>query len=251
MAQWIGGPVREPAIEDVLRGISPKQLRNKLKRVWHGEVENSVVAAGHIEPLDGGPKITVEARLVSVGRGDERIVGVVIRRTDLHVENGFASRRDPLTGLADRSALVTRLTTLLKGDRSADRRFAVLFIDLDYFKQVNDQFGHLVGDRALSEVAQRLVQCVRGGDEVFRYGGDEFVVLVENSFGDDHVEPVVARIHQWLSQPVSIRGEDVQLSASIGVADVTSRHLVPEDVLADADRAMYAAKRLATISHAR
>ena len=135
------------------------------------------------------------------------------------------------TGLADRSELMARLETLLAGERLADQRFAVLFVDLDHFKQVNDQYGHLVGDRVLSEVAQRLVRCTRTHDQVFRYGGDEFVVLVEQATGEHEIEPVVARIHAEAGESDRIQGEDVCLSVSVAPPKLAPEHRTPEDLL--------------------
>jgi diguanylate cyclase (GGDEF)-like protein len=152
-------------------------------------------------------------------------------------------RRDPLTGLFDRSILLARIDDLLQGDRAADRQFAVLFIDLDNFKQVNDAHGHLVGDRVLREVAQRLAGCVRESDQIVRFGGDEFVALIEHVSARDEIQPVVDRIHAALSTPIELPEGEATLSVSVGIAQATADHQTPEDVLGDADRAMYALKR--------
>ena len=97
-----------------------------------------------------------------------------------------SSRRegiDPLTGLADRGVILDKLSRIIHGDRLEDRRCAVLFVDVDGFKQVNDVYGHLVGDRVLGEVARRLKGCLRARDCVARFGGDEFLVLLERIGG--------------------------------------------------------------------
>ena len=154
-----------------------------------------------------------------------------------------AGRCDPLTGLADRAVLLERISTLLGGERAADRRFAVLFIDLDNFKQLNDAHGHLVGDRALEEVARRLADCVRAGDTIARFGGDEFVALIERISGWQDIEPVVDRIHAALAEPIALPDGEVTLSASIGVAEANRSHVSAADLLHEADRAMYASKR--------
>jgi diguanylate cyclase (GGDEF)-like protein len=153
--------------------------------------------------------------------------------------------RDPLTLLPDRAFLMSRLSMLLEGERAADRQFAVLFIDLDNFKQINDRHGHLLGDRVLCEVADRLSSCVREGDYVTRFGGDEFVVLLDRVTGLKDVEPVIARIHDALATPISLPEGEFPLSLSIGVALAAGHHRTAEDVLSDADRQMYAAKRAA------
>ena len=125
---------------------------------------------------------------------------------------------DPLTGLADRAFILDRLSTMLHGDRSDDQRCAVLFIDVDGFKQVNDAYGHLVGDRVLCEVARRLAACVRAGDHVARFGGDEFVVLLERVGGRDEIEPVVRRIQAAFERPIALPQGEVTLGVSVGAA---------------------------------
>ena len=129
--------------------------------------------------------------------------------------------------------------------RSTDQRFSVLFIDLDEFKKVNDSHGHIVGDRVLAEVANRLSRCVRSRDLLVRYGGDEFVVLIEQAAGWEEFEPVIARIHTALSDPIWVATEPLNISASVGGAELSEAHCKPEDILAAADRAMYVAKRRA------
>jgi diguanylate cyclase (GGDEF)-like protein len=154
-----------------------------------------------------------------------------------------SARRDPLTGLPDREFLMARLAILLKGERVADRHFAVVFLDLDNFKQVNDDFGHLIGDNVLREAARRIAGCLRDGDHVVRYGGDEFVALIHGVTTVDDVEPVVGRVHLALSTPIAISDGEVSLSLSAGVALASEAGGSPEELLAAADRAMYAAKR--------
>jgi diguanylate cyclase (GGDEF)-like protein len=155
-------------------------------------------------------------------------------------------RTDPLTGLRDRAFLTSRLEDLLGGERAADQRFAVLFIDLDNFKQVNDAFGHLVGDSVLQEVARRLTSCVRARDHVVRYGGDEFVVLAEQLATADDIDGIIDRIHRMLANPIDLPEGTIVLTLSIGVAQASAEYRSPNEVLAAADRAMYASKRSRT-----
>jgi len=149
---------------------------------------------------------------------------------------------DPLTGLSDRADILARLSQVVRGDRSEDLRSAVLFVDVDGFKQVNDSHGHLVGDAVLREVARRLAGCVRTGDHVARFGGDEFLVLLENVAGAEEIEPAVRRIRAAFARPIALSRGEVTLGVSIGAAQAGVDGRSPEALIDAADRAMYAAK---------
>lgn len=157
---------------------------------------------------------------------------------------------DPLTGLPNRSLLVNRLEhALRRTKRSKTYLFAILFLDLDRFKNVNDSLGHLCGDRLLVEVGRRLISCVRAEDTVARIGGDEFVILLDNIPAAESATAAVARIEKVLSLPVTLDGHDVFSPASIGVAIGSSSYERAEDVLRDADIAVYRAKALGRARH--
>jgi diguanylate cyclase (GGDEF)-like protein len=111
---------------------------------------------------------------------------------------------------------------------------------------VNDAFGHLVGDSVLQEVARRLTSCVRARDHVVRYGGDEFVVLAEQLATADDIDGIIDRIHRMLANPIDLPEGTIVLTLSIGVAQASAEYRSPNEVLAAADRAMYASKRSRT-----
>jgi diguanylate cyclase (GGDEF)-like protein/PAS domain S-box-containing protein len=150
---------------------------------------------------------------------------------------------DSLTGLANRVLFVDRLSCALADlQRQASPHFAVLFFDLDRFKNVNDSLGHSMGDKLLVGIARRLEHFLRPGDTVARLGGDEFAVLihrVEDASGAIHVAD---RIQEVLSMNFSIEGHDVMVTASIGIAHSSTGYSSPEEILRDADIAMYRAK---------
>jgi diguanylate cyclase (GGDEF)-like protein len=157
---------------------------------------------------------------------------------------------DALTGLPNRSLFLDRLNHALQlsnrrlylNPSHLSEQFAVLFLDLDRFKVINDSLGHLAGDQLLKDVAQRLDSCLRGGDTVARLGGDEFVMLLEEIDDIDDVLEVVQRIKDALKYPVIIDGQEIFISTSIGLALNTGDYTKPEEILRDADTAMYRAK---------
>ena len=150
---------------------------------------------------------------------------------------------DALTGLPNRSQLLVTLRNSLARYRlNGDHAFAVLFLDLDRFKVVNDSVGHLVGDELLKEAATRIGQCIREPDIVARLGGDEFAIVIDRI--DDPADAVIIadRVIRSLSEPMRIAGKELYTSASIGIAFSHERYHNPEELLRDADVAMYRAK---------
>lgn len=150
---------------------------------------------------------------------------------------------DSLTGLPNRTALLQRLHHVLDRFRKDPTRlFAVLFLDLDRFKVVNDSVGHLLGDELLVEAGKRISGCVRGPDSVARLGGDEFTLLLEDISGPEDANRVARRTLAALADPVRLGDKEIYTSASIGIAIVNTRYSLPEELLRDADVAMYRAK---------
>jgi diguanylate cyclase (GGDEF)-like protein len=150
--------------------------------------------------------------------------------------------RDALTGLPDRAAILHGLNQHLASADRSSVNVAVLFIDLNEFKDVNDRWGHLVGDVALATVAQRMAKCIRGEDLLGRYGGDEFVAILPHVTSIEAAAHVADRIRQSLRAPVEASGMTIPLSASIGVAIASGETVTPEELLHTADRQMYLAK---------
>ena len=161
---------------------------------------------------------------------------------------------DPLTGLPNRLLFIDRLGRLIKhGKRRKDYVFAVLFLDLDGFKMINDSLGHLVGDQLLLAVATRLEKCLRATDTVARLGqgftmarlgGDEFTVLLDDLKDASDASRAAERLMKELTSPFIIAGKEVFTSVSIGIALSNPNYDEPEDILRDADTAMYRAKSL-------
>lgn len=150
---------------------------------------------------------------------------------------------DVLTGLSNRNLMQEHLRQALAHAARNDRLVAVVFIDLDRFKWVNDTFGHSGGDRLLKEIAARIASCTREGDIVSRHGGDEFIMVLPDLPNRDSATPVLQRVLESISEPVPIDSADVCVSCSIGAAFFPHDGTEPETLLRNADAAMYQAKQ--------
>jgi diguanylate cyclase (GGDEF)-like protein/PAS domain S-box-containing protein len=197
-----------------------------------------------------GSRILASGRLSELRRdvdGDMR--GFVSIAHDITQNDAAAqdlrrrAQYDELTELPNRRTFyehVQRAIALMK--RRSAHMLAVLFIDLDHFKSVNDEFGHIIADGLLAVTARRLEQCVRSEDVVARIGGDEFAILLNGINGVADATDAAERIGIEMRQPATIDGRDVRATVSIGIALANRKYKKPEDILRDADTAMYAAK---------
>lgn len=149
---------------------------------------------------------------------------------------------DSLTGLPNRTMFVERLDEAVKRAKRSARSFGIMFIDLDRFKVVNDSLGHDAGDRLLAVAAKRIVASVRESDTVFRMGGDEFTVLLENLNADEDAALVARRILQSFILPIDLNRSEVIVSASIGISIYPRDDVTPDRLIKNADAAMYRAK---------
>ncbi|MCC5629976.1 diguanylate cyclase [Nostoc sphaeroides CHAB 2801] len=158
---------------------------------------------------------------------------------------------DGLTELPNRVLFLDRLRqTIERSKRRNDYYFAVLFLDLDGFKEINDRFGHGIGDDFLVAIARRLESCLRGGDTVARFGGDEFTLLLEDIKDITDATNVAKRIQDSLRLPVNLNGYQLSTTASIGITWNFSNYEEPATLLRDADIAMYRAKRQGKATYA-
>lgn len=156
----------------------------------------------------------------------------------------YQASHDPLTGLPNRALFTDRLEHALARARRAQSKLAVLFIDLDDFKMVNDTLGHDAGDQLLRALTPRLNSALRPGDTVARFGGDEFVVLCEDLAEESDAIHIAERISAACSRPLPLEGREQGVSMSAGVVIVEGGETTPDDVLHDADAAMYRAKAI-------
>nr|WP_272263555.1 EAL domain-containing protein [Streptomyces xanthophaeus] len=171
----------------------------------------------------------------------------VTERVRLQAQLQHSAEHDPLTDLPNRALFTRRVRQALTGRRAGDHSTAVLFIDLDGFKAVNDTIGHQAGDELLIEAARRLQDSVRAGDTAARLGGDEFAALIlgdgsrDRSAREYQVHEIADRLRTTLSQPYRISGSEVRVAASIGVA-FADPGITPSELMRNADLAMYRAK---------
>lgn len=233
-----------------------------LERIIHPADRSFVIAtANDFEIGDGRVSPQSEYRLITKSGtvkwvlqqtrtvqfdGDLGVEGVLVDITQRkHAEEQLlqSTLHDSLTGLPNRASFHDRVDLALeRAQGRAQSPFAVLFLDLDRFKLINDGYGHEAGDRLLVEIAHRLRQAVRPGDTVARLGGDEFTVLIPDIKEPDEAVAVAKRIHDALSNPFQVDDQEVYTSVSTGIAISSSHYDNPDDILRDADIAMYQAK---------
>jgi diguanylate cyclase (GGDEF)-like protein/PAS domain S-box-containing protein len=182
-------------------------------------------------------------------RGDdgvERVAGTLIditERKEFEQRIEFNAYHDPLTGLPNRALLAEQLERLLAQARWSGRGLAILFLDLDDFKGVNDRLGHPTGDRLLQEVAQRLRDCLREDDDVARVGGDEFILLLPQ-VRPEGAARIAGKVLAEMQKPFQLDGEQLHVTTSVGIAHFPEDGDNAEALLRNADSAMYRAKQL-------
>jgi len=169
-------------------------------------------------------------------------VATAIERKQAETRLRHMAGHDPLTDLPNRTLFHDRLDVALKRARRDKEQLALLYLDLDGFKDINDSFGHAAGDQVLQEVARRLAQCVRASDTIGRMGGDEFTVLLANIRGLECVEIVKEKIRAAIRAPFEIGGRTLTVSASVGTAAYPDQGSDKDELFRQADAAMYAAK---------
>jgi diguanylate cyclase (GGDEF)-like protein/PAS domain S-box-containing protein len=181
---------------------------------------------------------------------DEHVRGIVLNARDVSERKAFEEQlahqafHDPVTSLANRALFVERVRHAIGRARREDRELGVIFLDIDDFKTINDSLGHGAGDAALIDVAKRLSNSIRSSDTAARFGGDEFVVLLEDLDGNQTAAEVAERILEDLRHPLMVAGKELVLRGSIGISILDGSSTADADeLIRDADAAMYIAKR--------
>jgi diguanylate cyclase (GGDEF)-like protein len=222
------------AIPDCRSGLAALQTSQAVSfEYWSLEAQNKslvdVEFVGNVYQVDG-------SRIVQCNLRD------ITSRKQAEARIHYMALHDTLTGLPNRALLRDRLTQAIALAFRNRERIAVLMLDLDKFKQVNDSLGHQIGDGLLIAVSARIKACLRESDIVARLGGDEFVIALPSVAGNDNVEEVVQKLLPTLRDPFQIEGHEIQVSGSIGIAQYPADGDNPEALLRAADMAMYAAK---------
>ena len=240
LCELIGYALEELVGRYALDLVAPDQLDTVREVMRTGQELRYETALMH----RNGERIPVEFIVRTLWRHGERLRMTIVR--DMRAQQAALARiqhlahHDPLTGLLNRSTFMERLRQRL--GRDDDTRAALLFVDLDNFKRVNDSLGHLEGDQVLRTVAERLRAGLRASDLVARFGGDEFVVLLEDVPQRRDVQVVLAALLSVVEVPVQADGRDLSVTPSIGVALYPEHGETAEELLQHADTAMYLAK---------
>ena len=243
-AQLLGYAAREDLLLQRIEYVHPHQRDSILRRLReHGSVANEEV---ELRGRDGAPVWVLEnVRRVPPANGRRAVLeGILLDigdRKRAEEEIAFKAYHDPLTRLPNRALFLDRLEVAIAQARRDQTSLAVLFLDLDDMKSINDTFGHAVGDRVLQAVSERLVDATRGGDTVARVGGDEFLVLLADNDEKD-AEGVGRKILDTLAAPLTFDRDELYLTTSIGVAIFPADGEDAQTLIRHADAAMYRVK---------
>jgi diguanylate cyclase (GGDEF)-like protein len=191
----------------------------------------------------------VESRTRQLAQANAQLEGEVMERRRAETRLDHLAHHDPLTNLPNRLMFSEHLQRSIANAERHMRRIAVLFIDLDHFKEINDTMGHTVGDELLVEVAKRLGANLRNGDLLARLGGDEFVCILENLDANEEAATVAEKLIGHMAQKFSLRSHDFSISASIGISLYPDDGADTDNLLRAADTAMYQAKKMGRNTH--
>ena len=213
------------------------------------DMDRPIIGMIESRPMENGRTnwtLTTKLPLHDEAGGVVGLVGITreineIRQTEVALQH--LATHDTLTDLPNRFLMVDRLGQLLARAKRSDTEFAVLFMDIDGFKGVNDSYGHEVGDMLLRDVAERLAKNVRQSDTVARIGGDEFVIILERVHKVAEADVVADKVRRALAAPFALRNHEINVTVSIGISFYPENGADADTLLRAADYAMYLAKR--------
>ena len=239
----------KPTFDGYMKAVHPedkqeaeKEVNTALEGVAPYQAEYRVILP------DGSEKIVRGRGLVQFDESHTatRMQGTIQDVTELKAVEKLVERLafyDSLTDLPNRNLFSDRLNQAISYGKRHDQKFAVLFLDLDDFKNVNDTHGHETGDSVLKQAALRLTTCVRNVDTVSRLGGDEFIIILDNITSKKAAVVVCKKIIQALSKPFSIDGEEIKIGCSIGISTFPDHAVTEKELVKKADNAMYESKK--------
>jgi diguanylate cyclase (GGDEF)-like protein/PAS domain S-box-containing protein len=245
-AQLLAAPVDELIGRHWLEFLHPSDLADA-ERFLAALAPGASGSLDHRIPQPDGAWRDVETLATNL-LTDNTVAGIVLNSRDVSERKALERRlahlafHDSLTGLPSRALLIDRIQHALDRGRRDGTQAAVLFLDLDDFKAVNDTLGHAAGDLVLTEIATRLNACVRACDTAARVGGDEFALLLDELDGQDYAVTIAERIAASISQPIAVGDHEFVTAPSIGIALAADAIDSPEQLLSRADAAMYQAK---------
>lgn len=223
----------------------------QLNKLWHKLVTENINLSNEVRLIaKNGSLSWVYIQATPLHSKSRELLGFLgsvsdiseLKKAQIQMEN--LAFYDPLTGLANRRLFKNRLTKAVKSVQRNNTSIALMFLDLDQFKRVNDTLGHDMGDALLKEIASRLDQSVRENDTVSRIGGDEFTILLTDIDSSHNVRIVAEKILRSLSRPFTVNGQEISTTVSIGITMTPEDSIDPNTLMKNADLAMYKAKEL-------
>jgi diguanylate cyclase (GGDEF)-like protein/PAS domain S-box-containing protein len=246
-------------------GFKPDELiQQSPKKVFDGSTYKEVISPYLSQCVNGKKPVNFESWITTnkleqphflymsylphVSQETGKVVGIIVIAKDVtefkRAESilSVSANTDPLTDIPNRLYLERKLESLTTGNSRSSDRFALLFCDLDGFKNVNDSHGHAVGDKVLYQVAKRLNKHIRNEDIIARYGGDEFVILISPLTDDNVISVIKEKIDRSISQPFDVAGIKIHIGVSIGVSIYPDESSDVLELIDQADRRMYKMK---------
>ena len=230
-----------------------ESLNQNTSNVITGSAADSIQAAEHFSSLVANLQQFIQTvnqnDLLKYFHEDSNTTAIQRRVLDLMIygeEFGIETRYDHLTGLLDRTSFLEKLKFTLSKTLQEHHLTAIIFVDLDDFKVINDQYGHSAGDEVISIIGRRITASIRAQDLACRWGGDEFVLVLQAITSKDIVSQLVNRLLTAISQPLQLQSQEplqLMLSASAGIAILDDVNLNSMDLIERADKAMYLAKK--------
>lgn len=248
---WTGSDALGRSVDDVffvIDGVSRHRVKNPAQRaIKEGQVV--ALALGSILVRRDGSDLAIEDSAAPIYDAAGKLAGAVIVFHDARQSGSvtqkmsYLAQHDYLTGLPNRVLMQERLTQAIGMAKRHQKHIAVLFLDLDDFKQINDSYGHAVGDQLLQSVAEQILTCVRSTDTVSRQGGDEFIILLSEVEAREDAAHIANKLLAELSTPRTIGGHVINITPSIGISIYPENGDDADSLLLHADMAMYSSKK--------